>query len=152
MKKILYILVFLNCFISSYGQFTAPHIKNFTTKEYGDLKSPEVYSVSQDENGVMYFGFVNEIGVFDGVKWEFIPVDGAKYITSLLYANGKISVGGPGLFNNKDVYDSRSSTNRSITVDVPNYTGNSGSTGGGQSHNNLQPSLVDGFLFIYAGV
>ncbi len=68
-----------------------------------------------------------------------------------LYANGKISVGGPGLFNNKDVYDSRSSTTRSITVDVPNYTGNSGNAGGGQSHNNLQPSIVDGFLFIYAG-
>ena len=98
MKKILSILVLLSFIVLNYGQFTAPHIKNYTTKNYGDLKSPEVWSVSQDDNGLMYFGFVNEIGVFDGVKWEFIPVASAKNITSLLFANGKMYYGAYGRF------------------------------------------------------
>lgn len=98
MRQLVFILVFLSCIIFSYGQFTAPHIRNFTTKNYGDLKSPEVWSVSQDDNGLMYFGFINEIGIFDGVKWEFLPVDNAKNITSLLFANGKMYFGAYGMF------------------------------------------------------
>ena len=37
-------------------------------------------------------------------------------------------------------------------INIPNYNGNSGSTGSGQAHNNTQASFVDGYLFIYAGV
>lgn len=37
------------------------------------------------------------------------------------------------------------------SVNLPNYTGNSGDTGANQSHNNLQPSLVTGYYFIYTG-
>ena len=71
---------------------------------------------------------------------------------SELYPSNTTEVAGPGFFGNKNVYDSRSSRNPSINIDVPNYSGTSGNAGGGQSHNNLQPSIVDGFLFIYAGV
>lgn len=41
---------------------------------------------------------------------------------------------------------------RTVWEFVTNRTGTTTSTGGGQSHNNLQPSIVDGYLFIYAGV
>ena len=41
---------------------------------------------------------------------------------------------------------------RTVWEYVINRTRTTTSTGGGQSHNNLQPSIVDGFLFIYAGV
>jgi microcystin-dependent protein len=42
--------------------------------------------------------------------------------------------------------------NRTVWEYVENRTRTTTSAGGGQSHNNLQPSIVDGFLFIYAGV
>ena len=37
-------------------------------------------------------------------------------------------------------------------VNIPNYSGNSGSSGSGQAHNNTQASLVAGYLFMFAGV
>lgn len=49
-------------------------------------------------------------------------------------------------------YAGNSAGSHTHSVNLPNYTGNSGNAGGGQSHNNLQPSIVDGFLFIYAGL
>jgi len=42
--------------------------------------------------------------------------------------------------------------NRTVWEYVENRTRETTSAGGGQSHNNLQPSIVDGFSFIYAGV
>ena len=66
---------------------------------------------------------------------------------------GKTSVGGPSIFGgNKDVYDSEETNTRTTSTKTLSYSGSSGNAGGGQSHNNLQPSIVDGFLFIYAGV
>jgi microcystin-dependent protein len=66
---------------------------------------------------------------------------------------GKTSVGGPSIFGgNRDVYDSEETNTRTTSTQSLSYSGNSGNAGGGQSHNNLQPSIVDGFLFIYAGV
>ena len=66
---------------------------------------------------------------------------------------GKTSVGGPGIFGgNKDVYDSEETNTRTTSTQSLSFSGTSGNAGSGQSHNNLQPSLVDGFLFIYAGV
>ncbi len=90
--------MFLNCLNIGYGQFTAPHIRNYTIKSYGELKSPEVWSVCQDEKGLLYFGFVNEIGIFDGVKWSYVSVPSAKNITSLHFAEGKVYFGGYGKF------------------------------------------------------
>ncbi len=49
-------------------------------------------------------------------------------------------------------YAGNSAGTHNHTLNLPNYVGQTGQTGGGQSHNNLQPSLVDGFLFIYASV
>ncbi len=71
---------------------------------------------------------------------------------SELYPQNTTDVAGPGFFNNRSVYETRAYRNPRITIDVPNFAGTSGNAGGGQSHNNLQPSIVDGFLFIYAGV
>jgi len=66
---------------------------------------------------------------------------------------GKTSVGGPSIFGgNKDVYDSEETNTRTTSTQSLSYSGTSGNAGSGQSHNNLQPSIVDGFLFIYAGV
>ncbi|MCB9195690.1 MAG: SpoIIE family protein phosphatase [Flavobacteriales bacterium] len=87
----------LICF-NLFGQITAPHITNYTPKEYGALKSPEVWSIAQDDKGLMYFGFTNEIGVFDGVSWKYILLENSLNITSLLFDDGKLYFGAYGKF------------------------------------------------------
>ncbi len=102
LKKIL--IKYLMCVLlialqfASYAQITAPHITNYTTKDYGTLKSPEVWSIAQDDNGLMYFGFINEIGVFDGETWSFIPLENTLNITSLSYHDGRLYYGAYGKF------------------------------------------------------
>lgn len=94
MKKIVFVISFIFALIGAQSQIIAPHIQNITTKEYGNLKSPEVWSITQDENGLMYFGFANEIGIYDGVNWEFVSIPKSYYITSLHYSNGRVYFGG----------------------------------------------------------
>lgn len=48
-------------------------------------------------------------------------------------------------------YAGNSAGSHTHSVNLPNFSGTSGNAGSGQSHNNLQPTLVDGHLFIYAG-
>lgn len=92
-------MVFLTAWITGvFSQITAPHITNYTTKDYGALKSPEVWSIAQDDNGLMYFGFINEIGVFDGENWNFIPLENTLNITSLSFHEGKLFYGAYGKF------------------------------------------------------
>ncbi|WP_258541955.1 SpoIIE family protein phosphatase [Parvicella tangerina] len=84
--------------MSKQAQITAPHITNYTTKDYGALKSPEVWSIAQGDDGLMYFGFVNEIGVFDGETWSFIALENTLNITSLDYHEGRLYFGAYGKF------------------------------------------------------
>jgi serine phosphatase RsbU (regulator of sigma subunit) len=80
------------------GQLISPHITNYTPKEYGTFKAPEVWSIAQDDRGLMYFGMANEIGVFDGESWTFVEVPKAMNITSLKCHKGKVYFGGYGKF------------------------------------------------------
>lgn len=76
-----------------------------------------------------------------------------NHTVSDINPGGKTSVGGPSIFGgNRDVYNSEETNTQTTSTQSLNYNGNSGNAGSGQSHNNLQPSIVDGFLFIYAGV
>lgn len=97
MRSILFgILTFL---ISGlFAQITAPHITNYTPKDYGALKSPEVWSIAQDDEGLMYFGLTNEIAVFDGETWSFISLEKSLNITSLSFFEGKLFYGAYGHF------------------------------------------------------
>ena len=69
LKYFVAIVISLVFFINALGQLVSPHITNYTPKEYGTLKAPEVWSIAQDDRGLMYFGMANEIGVFDGESW-----------------------------------------------------------------------------------
>lgn len=90
--------VFIFIVSGAYSQVTAPHITNYTTKDYGALKSPEVWSIAQDDNGLLYFGMTNEIAVFDGENWSFIPIPKSSIITSLSYHEGRLYFGAFGNF------------------------------------------------------
>lgn len=80
------------------AQLVSPHITNYTPKEYGTLKAPEVWSIAQDDRGLMYFGMANEIGIFDGEQWSFVEVPKAMNITALNSYKGKLYYGGYGQF------------------------------------------------------
>ena len=75
-----------------------------------------------------------------------------NHTVSDINPGGKTSVGGPGIFGgNKDVYDSEETNTQTTSTKSLSYTGNTGSAGGGQPHNNVQPTIAMN-IFIYAGV
>src|SRR4030095_14874583 len=47
-----------------------PFITNYSPKSYKAF--PQVWSVLEDESGVMYFGTQNDLLEYDGVKWRKI--------------------------------------------------------------------------------
>ena len=53
----------------------APHIYNIPPSEYG--YESQNYSITQDNNGFLYFGNLNGIMVYDGHNWDLIKVAGA---------------------------------------------------------------------------
>lgn len=115
------VLLFVVALASAWGvnaQITAPHITNYTTKDYGTLKSPEVWSIAQDDNGLMYFGFINEIGVFDGENWDFIPLENTLNITSLSFHDGKLFYGAYGKFGYLEADEKGNLTSTVLSTDV----------------------------------
>jgi serine phosphatase RsbU (regulator of sigma subunit) len=115
------LISFLICFFSvTYGQLIAPHITTYTPKDYGALKAPEVWSIAQDDRGLMYFGMANEIAIFDGVNWSFIEVPKAMNITSLLWINSRMYYGGYGQFGEL-VYDKKGKLSANILSTSINF-------------------------------
>lgn len=96
--RIFWILLLLLGRLTPYAQTLSPHITTYTPKAYGTLKAPEVWSIAQDDKGLLYFGMANEIAVFDGVNWSFIPIEKGLNITSLCFHQGKLYYGGAGQF------------------------------------------------------
>jgi hypothetical protein len=47
-----------------------PFITNYSPKSYKAF--PQVWSVLEDESGIMYFGTQNDLLEYDGVKWRKI--------------------------------------------------------------------------------
>lgn len=98
--RILYLYLFflVGVVINANGQDFLPRVVNFTPKDYGDLLTPENYSITQDEKGLLYFGNSNCILVYDGSQWETISIEGISGVTSLRYNQGKIFCGGSNEF------------------------------------------------------
>jgi serine phosphatase RsbU (regulator of sigma subunit) len=113
--RIFIITLLLVCSYGLSAQFLSPHITTYTPKAYGTLKAPEVWSIAQDERGLMYFGMANEIAVFDGVSWSFIPVDKAFNITSICVYKGNVYYGGAGQFGVVDYDQTGKRVGRSLS-------------------------------------
>src|SRR5258705_798584 len=47
-----------------------PFITNYSPKSYKAF--PQIWSVLEDESGIMYFGTQNDLLEYDGVKWRKI--------------------------------------------------------------------------------
>jgi ligand-binding sensor domain-containing protein/DNA-binding CsgD family transcriptional regulator len=70
-----------------------PTIKNYTQADYN--ASPEVFGISQDKNGILYFANNDGLLTFDGSYWKTYPLPNKAAIKSLaIDPSGRIYVGG----------------------------------------------------------
>jgi class 3 adenylate cyclase len=78
---------FANAQISSQG---LPYIVNFSPREY--RQESQNYSIAQDKTGLMYFGNLNGIMLFDNSEWRFNSYTGRPILCSgdndVVYAGG----------------------------------------------------------------
>ncbi len=88
--------IFLVTHISA--QNFLPRIVNYSPKDYGELLTPENWSVTQDDQGLMYFGNGNNVLLYDGVRWDTIEIKNFSSVTSLLSYDNRIYCGGAGQF------------------------------------------------------
>jgi serine phosphatase RsbU (regulator of sigma subunit) len=98
LKNILLIFILVWIQIAAFAQLNAPYITNYTTKDYGNFSVPEVWSITEDNVGRIYFGLANEIGIYDGSSFQIIPVESGYNITALEQVESSIYYGGSGQF------------------------------------------------------
>ena len=103
MRGLFYLLIsfsfFANAQISNPPIFSK-YVRNFRTEDYGREYNAQNWSITQDKDGILYFGNGFNILTFDGMYWDAIPVtNNSNYITSLKTSqNNKIYWGGSGDF------------------------------------------------------
>lgn len=99
MIRVALIYIFLiGALVNITGQEFLPRIVNYSPKQYGDLLTPENWSIAQDDKGVMYFGNTNCVLIYDGINWETITIEALSSVTALAEHNGVIYCGGSNEF------------------------------------------------------
>jgi AraC family transcriptional regulator, chitin signaling transcriptional activator len=69
-----------------------PRIVHYSRQDFnGD---PQIWTMTQDNDGIMYFGNNDGVLIFDGARWHKIPLPNNSSVRSLLHSNGKIYAGG----------------------------------------------------------
>ena len=98
MKKNIIILLLLFLSFSLFGQVGKPFIINYTPSDYN--ADTQIWSVLQDNNGIMYFGSNEDLLIFDGANWDKVDMgEHADAIRSLgIDDDGTIYIGSVGEF------------------------------------------------------
>ena len=77
-KSCLFVIFLISgCFIDVFAQnndLGTPFIQNYSPKDYG--YESQVYSIVQDNKGVIYFGSLNGVIEYDGAYWNVAHLDG----------------------------------------------------------------------------
>lgn len=69
-------------------------VENYAPKEY-KVGGEQIHSITQDSNGVLYFGTGENILMFDGVKWNGFHIGESGWVTIIrTLKNGEIIAGG----------------------------------------------------------
>ena len=92
-KKNTLLFIFALFFMASYAQFSEigkPFIDNYSPKDY--KHENQNFSITQDTNGVMYFGNLDGIMQFDGQEWRILNFKGKPQLTTT--KKGELFVGG----------------------------------------------------------
>jgi serine phosphatase RsbU (regulator of sigma subunit) len=100
-KRLLLILLIISPYLVTsqvFNQYGNPLVSNYTPETYGG--NEQVWCITQDDRGVMYFG-TNDNGIleYDGKTWNIISVPENKSVRSLCKGeDGVIYVGSLGEF------------------------------------------------------
>jgi len=99
-RPLFLIIVLLLITKISVSQYLRPHVENFTQKHYGDSCHSQNWSITQDINGLMYFGNEKRALVFDGENWDAIRTsEFGGFVTSMhTNAQGNTYIGSYGEF------------------------------------------------------
>ena len=89
-KKVIFHILFFTLYTSLSAQIGQPFIRNYSPEEYSG--ETQIWTITQDNRGIMYFGASDALYEYDGVKWNRIKVrDGVR--SSAIDKNGKIYIG-----------------------------------------------------------
>lgn len=69
-----------------------PFISSYSRDDYN--AESQNWAITQDENGVMYFGNNQGVLTFNGSKWSTNPLTNNSIVRALKYADGKVYAGG----------------------------------------------------------
>jgi class 3 adenylate cyclase len=83
-------IFFCNTTFAQFSEIGKPFIDNYSPKEYKHQN--QNFSVTQDTNGLMYFGNLDGVMQFDGQTWRFLHFKGKPRLSST--TDGRILVGG----------------------------------------------------------
>ena len=75
---------------AQFSEIGKPFIENFSPKNY--KHENQNFSITQDTNGVVYFGNLDGVMQFDGQSWRIMEFKGKPYLTTT--DTGEIFVGG----------------------------------------------------------
>ncbi len=93
MKQVIFIFLAIIPHLLSAQEIGYPFIRNYTSKEYNS--SPQIWAITQDSKGVLYFGVGEGILEFDGVKWRAMQMPNKAATRCLaIDAKDRIFVGG----------------------------------------------------------
>ena len=86
------IIIIISSSAFAQNELGNPYIKNHIPKEYNS--SATIWDITQDNNGLMYFGVAEGVLQYDGSKWQVIPVDNQTTARALdVDKNGVVYVG-----------------------------------------------------------
>ncbi len=100
MKKLILVIIYCCFFVfetmsQNSLEIGSQLITNYSPKEYG--ANQQIWSIVQNESGIMYFGNQKGLLEFDGAGWRHYPMPNKSVVRSLANGdNGKIYVGAQG--------------------------------------------------------
>jgi len=90
-KLIVIVLVYLN--LPAFSQEVGlPFVRNYLPKEYNNV--PQIFAITSDSQGIVYFGAFDAVIEYDGMKWNSISTPNKSIVYSLdVDANDRVYVG-----------------------------------------------------------
>jgi hypothetical protein len=95
MKYFYFVIVFLPLCLNAQFSIERGHVKieNYGAKEYGGV--PQIWDITEDDRGVLYFANNDGVLEFDGINWNLIRIDDLSQVRSFVKSvDGRIYVGG----------------------------------------------------------
>ncbi|MCD4793032.1 MAG: SpoIIE family protein phosphatase [Bacteroidales bacterium] len=98
MRKLIHVILLLLLNLSLIAQIGKPFIRNYSPNEY--LGDDQIWTILQDQRGVMYFGGIDGLFEYNGVNWNKYIITDAKnsVLSSAIDENGTIFIGSEGEF------------------------------------------------------